>query len=203
MQSLTIFYTAALRGRLETLPRLFTFIRRERLGVNGVSILLDLGESCVPDHWLCAATGGRALLVAMDSMGYDAFCLSQTDALYADSVTLGKLRDTILTPIITAEQPLTLTRHYADEPRISLTITCASDSQVVWVNIGSESVELAERWAEPLIGRINVTVGDDNRLITHSMRYALPEAVMPDPTISSVIEFVESEAHYAIRKRQV
>src|SRR5215469_5357793 len=111
LDRLTILYIACLRGRLEALPRLYTLLKHERATVRGPSITLDLGESCAPDVWLCGVTGGRAALVAMDSMGFDAFYIDRGDMLAGDPVMLGKLQATILTPLVTDDRSLTLNKH--------------------------------------------------------------------------------------------
>lgn len=220
---LTVFYTVSLRGRLDVLPRLFSSIRLARASLDEPSLLLDLGESCTPDVWLCEATAGRALLVAMDSMGYDGFHLGRVDSLYGDVVTLGKLRDTILTPIITDGQPLTLTRHTGDRQPLTLSITGAtghapsadlvirlevgaSDARMGVVNAAQPTVWITDQGsdASPMIGRVGIERDNDSsgsfRITEHRLE-PISESIMPDPTISSVIEFVESEARYATRKQ--
>ncbi len=57
---LAVLYTADLAGRLDMLPRLFTVIQGVRGRRGGPVTLLDLGGSCHPGHWECAATEGRA-----------------------------------------------------------------------------------------------------------------------------------------------
>ena len=88
--NLSILYTAGIRGDLDTLPRLFTFIKELRRDITRFrpedeevmlcavqppevrTLLLDLGDSCAPDVWHCAATDGRSTLIALDAMGYTA-----------------------------------------------------------------------------------------------------------------------------------
>src|SRR5688572_28849719 len=84
---ITLLTNHNLRGDIELLPRLFTFIKHLRaLDVDDEDdvmlcalqpqarriLLVDLGESCAPDAWHCKATGGRSMLVTLDAMGYDA-----------------------------------------------------------------------------------------------------------------------------------
>lgn len=86
-EPLTILYTANLRGDLERLPRLHTFLRGLKnlppadepdvmlCAVEPVArriLLLDAGNACAPDAWHCAATGGRSALIVLDAMGYQA-----------------------------------------------------------------------------------------------------------------------------------
>lgn len=105
----TLLYTSRLHGQLLPLPRLFSLIQRERTAAARIAsmvILLDLGESCAVESWLCQATAGRAVLVAMDSFGNDGFYLDQADPLSADPNVLAKLRAVITTPVFSEQQPL-------------------------------------------------------------------------------------------------
>lgn len=86
-EPLTILYTANLRGSLERLSRLHTFLRQLKnqrpadepdvmlCMVEPVvrrTLLLDAGNACTPEAWHCAATGGRSALIILDAMGYHA-----------------------------------------------------------------------------------------------------------------------------------
>lgn len=93
---ISLLYTHNLRGNIELLPRLYTFIRQ--LKAQPVAdedevmichlqpqtrrtLIIDAGESCAPDAWHCAVTSGRSMLVALDAMGYDAARSSLTPDL--------------------------------------------------------------------------------------------------------------------------
>ena len=88
---LTVFYTCDLRGDLDALPRMQTFLRQLKAlyGEDAVRVcaddpappggrflLLDIGGSCAPDVWHCDASGGRSMPVALDGMGYHAINVS-------------------------------------------------------------------------------------------------------------------------------
>src|SRR5438128_2120399 len=92
-----LLYTAALEGRLSLLPMLFTRIRQERHEPAGPVLLVDLGRACVPGMWICDVTEGKAMLVAMDAIGYDAFHLGPRDPLYSQPGTVQELRGMLLT----------------------------------------------------------------------------------------------------------
>ena len=79
---LVLLYTANIRGDLNLLPRLYTFIRvLQRDQTDAIyDVLVDLGQSCAPDMWHCDVTQGRSTLLVLDAMGYDA-------ANVADSLT--------------------------------------------------------------------------------------------------------------------
>src|SRR5512142_2385980 len=95
----SLLYTAALEGRLALLPRLLTRIKQERAAIHGIPLLVDLGRSCTADAWICEATGGRGMLVAMDAMGYDAFHIGPQDMLYTQPAAVDQLRAVIQTPL--------------------------------------------------------------------------------------------------------
>ena len=69
---MTLLYTAHLAGEIALLPRLFTLIGQERRAAAGPVILLDMGDTCAVESWVCRATQGRAPFLVLDSMGYDA-----------------------------------------------------------------------------------------------------------------------------------
>ncbi|MFN8448184.1 MAG: hypothetical protein U0521_06250 [Anaerolineae bacterium] len=103
---LTILYTHRLRGDLETLPKLYGFLRQLQAHYSeapalvcaddpaspvGSVLRLDLGESCDPAVWHCAVSGGRSTLVVLDGMGFDAARVDNAAAIRAqmgDSVRL-------------------------------------------------------------------------------------------------------------------
>ncbi|MEW6578797.1 MAG: hypothetical protein AB1435_06335, partial [Chloroflexota bacterium] len=70
-ETVTFLATAHLSGELRLLPRLFTLIHRERRSAQGPVVLLDLGDTCAVEAWVCRATLGRAPFLVLDSMGYD------------------------------------------------------------------------------------------------------------------------------------
>src|SRR5688572_29658141 len=86
---LSILYTQDIRGDLDLLPRLYTFLRQIRQQAQRFEdeadvmvcqvqppdrriLLLDVGGSCAADVWHCEATQGRSTLIVLDAMGYNA-----------------------------------------------------------------------------------------------------------------------------------
>lgn len=219
---LTVLYTACLRGRLAELPRLYTMIKHTRAELQGPSILLDLGESCASDEWLCQATAGRVLLVAMDSMGYDAFYLDRADPLVSDPLTFRKLQEVILTPLVTDANSLTLTKHAPDGGRWALRLmgsdspdretTIVPDDETLTIGLrravptaestffdsARHMVYLTDQWDALQVGQLELAL-NEGRITAHTYFVLTPD-VPPDPTISSVVEFVAAEARYASRR---
>lgn len=220
---LRILYTAALHGRLDQLPYLFTLIRQERASAVGPTVLVDLGRSCAAEAWICAATQGRGMLVAMDAMGYDAFHIGQVDALYAYPALVQQIKQVIATPLAAGPWHATTTRQgvqvcwynaaasmptAATDLAVGLRLSDAAQLLIegdgscrrllLDAGLASESTESA-----PIIGRIDIHLLPDPpyiQLQDHA-RLTIPTAIWPDPTVAGVIEFVESEARYAARKR--
>src|SRR5688572_11191390 len=80
MDTLDLLYTGNLRGDLDLLPRLYTFIERIEQERGIKPLRLDLGEACAPDNWHCQATEGRSMPVALDGMGFHAANVSGMSA---------------------------------------------------------------------------------------------------------------------------
>ncbi|MHB8624954.1 MAG: hypothetical protein ACYDBJ_02680 [Aggregatilineales bacterium] len=222
---LTVLYTACLRGRLEALPYLYTLLKRERARIHGPSITLDLGQSCTSDVWLCQATAGRALLVAMDSMGYDACYIDRADPLASDPLTFGKLREVILTPLVTDANPLTLTKHAPNGANWILRLVGSESADQETMNTPADDtltiqlrravptapstyydsdrhmVYLTDQWDALQVGRLELAL-TEGRIAVHTY-FALTPDLPPDPTISSVVEFVAAEARYASRRGKI
>jgi hypothetical protein len=215
-----VLYTAALEGRLSLLPRLFTRIKQERTGTAIPTLLVDLGRACAAGTWLCNATEGRGMLVAMDAMGYDAFHIGGLDPLYSQPALVQQLRRSITTPLaagpwtgnitrlgltfvlanatalaaLAEPADLTLGLHLSHEMRIQP--LCEDQRRVLWLDSGLPTTS-------PAFGRVDVTLHPGAPLVevTNHRLLNIPEDTLPDPTIAGVIEFVESEARYALKKR--
>jgi len=215
LTDITLLYTTALAGRLALLPQLLTRIRQERAtrGPDGITLLVDLGRSCVTGGWLCDVTEGRGMLVAMDAMGYDAFHLGPQDMLYTRPAQTQQLRSVIQTQLAAGPWIAKVSRRdmtFAFASRFDapvdadlITILRLSDTpQVEIVSHEPRRVLLLDAgWLdpEPLLGRVDIAITPEPPYIqvTNQARLTLPPHTLPDPTMTSVIEFVESEARYA------
>jgi hypothetical protein len=218
MPPITLLYTAALEGRLALLPTLFTRIRQERASVAGITLLADLGRSCAPGEWLCHATDGRGMLVAMDAMGYDAFHIGAQDMLYTRPAAVQRLREVIQTGIAAGPWCAVVQRSdmrfvFAANPSavrvqpdlaVILRLSDTPIASASW-QAGRRVVFFDPGWtaATPLLGRLDMalTATPPYIEIVAQAQLELPPDLLPDPTIVGVTEFVESEARYAERKR--
>src|SRR5260221_5233819 len=219
-----LLYTAALGGRVDLLPRLMTRIRQERLAHTGPALLVDLGRSCDVASWICEATDGRGMLVAMDAMGYDAFHIGPADSLYRQPSTVQQLRQVIQTQLAAGPWSGKATRKglvIRFAARLDVIIPNGSQEEaadlLVVLQLGNfpradvESdgivriLTLDGGWmrSEPLLGRLDITLTAEPPYIAlvSQQQLDLSAKLVPDPGIAGIVEFVKSEAQAATRKR--
>src|SRR5437868_4352131 len=176
MTPVTLLYTAALGGRLQLLPKIFTLIRQVRADATGPVLLVDLGQSCVSGSWICDVTGGRAVLVAMDAMGYDAFHIGPLGYLYTQPATVQQLRESLLTQFAAGPWSSKISRQEQTFVFVSRldNITEAADltfllrhSDVPHVEVsapeGQRLLAFDPGWTqpEPLLGRLDIALLPD------------------------------------------
>jgi hypothetical protein len=220
--NLSILYTANIRGDLTLLPRLYTFIKSLQADIRHFepenedevmlcavqprplqTLLLDLGDSCTPDVWHCAATGGRSTLIALDAMGYHA--ANVTGILLPESRS--KLADNVMSMGLVDEvhdwmngslwfthdgRGLSPTNPYS--LRISLT-------PVATTRLALDTLHLAQIEAGQ-IGTAYIGGIDSEPNLLADAVFDLPADTPPDPTISGTVDFVTNEARFFSRKRE-
>lgn len=208
----TLLYTHNLRGDLDLLPRLYTFIRHlKALRVDDDddvmlcavqpqarrTLLLDLGGSCAPDAWHCAATEGRSMLIALDAMGYDA---ANITGQLAPEVR-DKLRETVQMALID-------TNERWESNGVIASITHPSDSgglHIVCQPAATLRLEGRALYPRALsagqvgVAHLSFSVGMPYLISEHV--FTMPPDTRPDPTIMGAVEFVTSEARYYQKKR--
>lgn len=191
--SLTICYTANLAGDLHLLPRMHTFLRQLQQGMDGVILTVDLGGSCDPSRWPCDVTGGRAVLIALDAMGYD--CANGTDI--TTQAGRDRLQEQTMMHLAYDGHPVLLPdvaiiTHEADQipDALSLMLGHSEDSSFDGNVIRLAPVEK---------GQIGVARLTDRHLSVEVHR--LPGDTPPDTTIAGTISFIESEARYFQKRR--
>jgi hypothetical protein len=189
----TLFYTHNLRGDLDRLPSLYTWLktlRAEFSGPDQPQISVDLGDHCAAEVWHCAATEGRSPLIVLDAMGYTA---ARTGISAASRARLG---DMLRLTAVDADHP-----HAADgyactlgaaHPSAPLTIALTPAPEL---HLAGGVLHLPPLQAVQ-VGRVSVRVDS----IDHHI-YPVPAATPPDPTIAAVVDFVYSEARLYQRKR--
>ncbi len=192
---LTLFYTGGIRGDLDGLPRLYTFLQMlRRRQPPGQTLLLDLGESCAPDVWHCAITGGRSALIVLDAMGFHAARVRLSDE------DRSRLRANLLGLALVDEQ-----HPWADD-KLALTVEAIpSPSHALTVILApAESTRLENgllRLAAVTAGQVGVARLDDSPALLDHTIADVPPAALPDPTITAAVDFVLAEARALQRKR--
>jgi hypothetical protein len=213
---LTILYTANLRGDLELLPRLYTFLRQlkahytseevvqicadDPAQARGSVLLLDLGESCTPEVWHCEVTDGRSMLVVLDGMGYDAARVSDAREKQA------KLGDNVHLSLVDAATPLAIDDVAITEDdrwggfethpyTLQITLNSAESTHLDEDCLYLAAVEAGQVGAAVLTRLIGHW-----SLVTYEI-HDLPRRILPDPTITASVEFVLGEARYAQKRK--
>lgn len=199
---MTILYTANLRGDLDLLPRLHTFIQAQR-GPADATMLLDLGGSCDPAVWHCDVTGGRSVLLVLDAMGYDAANVAGTltgasrARLQANMLGMQTL-DT--GEIVTRKGcVLSVAATLPERPAHHLHV-CVSPAPVT--TLADNTLRLAAV-AAGQIGRVQVAPASGNgtwSLLATAILDLSPRTP-PAPSIAATVDFVISEARYVQGKR--
>lgn len=197
---LTILYTHRLRGDLALLPRLYTFIGRLRAehADGGRALLLDLGESCAPEVFPCALTGGRSTLIALDAMGYDA--ANVRGALAVDD--RARLEAMFLNIALVDET------HRLDKPGLVVGHAAGDADEPLYVEIDPTQATRLSGGRLRLagldggqVGMVRLDGGGDAWRLAAEGVFTMPPDVRPTPTISGMIEMILSEARYT-QKRQ-
>lgn len=197
--ALTVLYTAQLRGDLDLLPRLFTFLRELRARAEGGAVLLvDLGGSCTPEVWHCAVTGGRSMLIALDGMGYHAAHVAGTLA----PGMRGRMSDLTQMALVDAEHP------YAHSGAVQVVAGEAAAEMtaaplVVRLDAAPETASDGRvlRLASVARGQVGRAMWAGGRLAAYDV-FDLPAAAEPDPTIAGVVDFIVSEARYVEKRHK-
>lgn len=203
---LTILYTQNLNGQIDLLPRLATFIWQLRKDSTEPLLLLDAGNSCSAEDPLCRMTGGRAALIVLDAMGYDA---ANVSGFLADNGR-EKLKDNYLEMALTD----------ADHPYVVDGIAFAAispDAIPHRLHIALDTAPKTHLLPEPVfgfiytlvlqtlsaqqVGQVTVEISPTGTTLHATHIHDLPANTRPDPTISGTIDFVRNEAQY-FRKGQ-
>lgn len=195
----TLLYTAHLADHLAALPRLFTLIQSERRAAPGPVFVLDLGDSCSPQSWICRATQGRAGLIVLDGMGYDGAVIGGPERVPIPPGSLQRLRDRLVMPLIDWN-----TARQFNKRDVSVTIATGDavlPPDATGFRVDRKKAGLSyvfER--EPVLG--DVPGGKVGRVVMTWPAWTvesadllnLPDDTPPDPTITAIMELVEHEA---------
>lgn len=212
MQRLAVLYTANLAGRLDLLPRLFTVIRQVKAIAGGPTALIDLGNSCSPEAWECAATEGRAVLSVLDAMGYAAARLTEAESRRLTVRAVEHLRDmsgmivcaaggALPTAVAWSAGKWRLALHAGPETfpaaqlilRVGNACRLDSDARALWTAFPPGDS----------LGVAYVTFDEEDRPVEAAFRrQVISGEARPDPTVAAAVDFVRDEARRYARFRQ-
>lgn len=193
---IVILHTHGIGGRLAILPRLYTLIKRVRARADAPHYLVDSGESCAPDVWPCDVTGGRAVLIALDAMGYDAAYVDGT----LDDANYSKLADTVMMGLVRRgsvhrRDDLIFTAEHQPPPApdgLRHVVVTPDDQR----RSTADCVYLKTN-AQTGVG---ITMIYDDMVI-YDFAPLTPET-LPDATISGAVDFIHDEARYYDKQRR-
>lgn len=201
--TLTLLYTANIRGDIHMLPRLYTFMQSLKPPERQGTLIVDLGNSCADDVWHCEITHGRSTLIVLDGMGYHAVnvngLLNATHReKVADRVTMGLVDEAHAwryhIPPVTDETIQATLNPIDSSCRLQIFLSPAESTY-----IDGNTLYLADIPTKH-IGIVNIDLSD-SPIITNQDIQELPAKTAPNPTIVASVEFVESEARYFQRKQ--
>jgi hypothetical protein len=196
--AVTLLYTANVGGDLRLLSRLFTLIRAQRAD-NTLSLLFDLGDTCALESWVCRATQGRAPFLVLDAMGYDLALVGATERVSIPPASLRLLLGQIMLCVMIWNRPRQVSRR-------ALTVHLATGE--VELPEGQPGLRI-DRTADmlpelntpvPVLGDVaqgclaRVDMAWPAWTVQSTRLLELTPGTPPDPTISAVVDLVESEA---------
>ncbi len=197
-QDLLLLYTGGLRGDLHLLPRLHTFIRDVKNRVNTPSLLLDLGDSCAPESWHCAATGGRSMLIALDAMGCHAARVDGLDGAGRERLKANLMGMALVDALHPwqHERGISVTAHLPDPAaRLSILLAPAEVTQLDGTTLRLAGVRAGQ------LGVVQVRLLEHAAVsLVKSQILEMPRDAQPDPTIAGVVDFIEAEARHFQRR---
>jgi hypothetical protein len=186
----TLLYTAGLRGDLDLLPKLYTFLKALR-GEFGASHLVDLGDSCAEGIWHCDATDGRSLLIGLDAMGYTAVNAAHLTAesrrKLAEQTSIGLVDQQHLH---TAGDVLFALRPASGDGHLCVVLTPSPETRFHENILHLQPVER---------GQVGVARIDNGQLAAQV--HLMPPATAPDATIAGVVDFIRDEARYYQKRK--
>ena len=186
----TILYTQNIAGELTLLPRLARLLWNLKRTANGITRIFDLGDACSTTIPLCEWTDGRAVIIVLDAMGYDAIHVNG----YLNSNAYEKLTENYLNAVlVNAEQSYTDDQlHFGAHPipnklHIPIAPSLVSDAMPALVHLPSLSAGQ--------VGQAVLTI-EEAQLVSRYSVFDLSPDVLPEPTIVATLDFVMQEAHY-------
>ncbi len=195
----TILFTQDLRGDLSFVPKLGRVLWRLRTEDQN-NLTVDLGAACDRSVWHCAATDGRSMLIALDGMNYVA---ANAEGL-EENVRPHLSRALVDLKAVDRKYPAKVGPFHvvtqlppAGIPGAQLVLVLEpQDAARVEGN-----VVFFPRVPRYAIGRMRVTLRPEVEIVSVET-LTVPPDTPPDPTLTAMVEFIESEARQYAEKRR-
>lgn len=200
MKTLTILYTQNIRGDLQHLPRLYTFLQQLKREHDPQALLLDTGNACDDDVWHCEVTKGRSTVTVMDAMGYHAVNVadfmgdSERDSL-AGNVSTGlvskrRMWRYFVPPV--RDEDIVIAGQATPAMRLCIIAAPAADNLLENRMLHLKTVNKGE------VGLL--TVDMQNMIIIGEEIFTMPKRLKPDATIAASVELIEEEARFTQKR---
>ncbi len=189
------------------LPRLTTLIKRLKRERGPVDVLLDLGDSCADGAYICQVTGGRASVILLDAMGYDAVNVrgflqdDEREKLMANYLRVAMVdnhHSFEKAGVLFAAKPTV-----APEYRLHVDLKTAPETHLLpEATLGYIYTLRLRTLRASEVGSVTLGVSETEVDLLGAAVHSLAPDTLPDPTIAGTLEFVQSEASQYVRKRQ-
>lgn len=195
----TILFTQDLRGDLDFVPKLGRMLWRLR-AEDQTNVTVDLGAACDRSVWHCDATDGRSMLIALDGMNYAA---ANTEGL-EENVRPHLSRALVGLRAVDRKYPAKLGPF---QMVTQLPPDGIPDAPLVLVLAPHDSTRVEgnavffPRVPRYAIGRVRVALLPKVEIVSVET-LTVPPDMPPDPTLTAMVEFIESEARQYAAKRK-
>jgi hypothetical protein len=194
--TLTVLYTAALRGDLGLLPRLASLMRHHAaLPGAGRVVRLDLGGACHAASWHCAATDGRSMLLALDAIGYDA---ARTDGYLSEAgrAHLLAMGDSLHIALMGDAGHWRVAPSQAGQPPLAIALTPADAGTHILDGVLHLSAVGGGQ-----LGLARCAVEKDQWTVSFTGVFHVRTDTPPDTSIAGIVDLIAAEARAAQKRR--
>lgn len=188
MPSLTLLVTANHQGDLDYLPRLYTRLLKLRSDLEGEVFLIDAGHAWSENSGICNATENRAPYIVLDAMGYH---FAFADGLSEERRV--KLSDTVQVELVPDQSEALLNLH-------DHSLKILADQTLTEPEIRDTILRL-DLPSYGMIRLVELAIEQEGTDLLQSDLVPVSGRILPDPTITATVEFVESEARYYQKKK--
>ncbi len=179
-----------------------TVINQEKKAADGPVFLIDLGDTCSVEAWVCCVTEGRAPFLVLDAMGYDAAVIGGPELVPIPIPSLRKLTGSISLALVVWNRIVKLTKR-------GITVTVSAGQAEIPDGHTGIRIDRREtvptRDSDPWPVLEDVAKGDLARIdmawpewkVLAARKLSVTADTPVDPTIAAVVDLVEREAeHY-------